>query len=128
MDIDGAGGVIFDAILRLYIAILIVITICSLGNRPQGYKNTYGAAIILFGLCNVIALWCAGYTVYMAVPHTLDGWSNIGRLIQTNAAFRNIAMAFVATCGLYFFGSFIHLEPWHMFTSFLRECQQFTRL
>ena len=30
--------------------------------------------MILFGLCNIITLWCAGYTVYLAVPHTLDGW------------------------------------------------------
>ena len=121
MNFNGAGGIIFDVILKLYIAVLFVITICSLGNRPQGSKMTYGLAILLFGFCNVIALWCAGYTVYMAVPHTLDGWSRFGELIQTNSTFRDIVISLAATYGLYLFSSFIHFEPWHMFTSFIRE-------
>ena len=123
MNLNGAGGIIFDVILRLYLAILFVVTICSLGNRPQGSKMTYGAAILLFGLCNIIALWCAGYTVYMAVPHTLDGWKRFGDLVQDNATFRDIVISLAATYGLYFFSSFIHFEPWHMFTSFARECR-----
>ncbi|KAG8819696.1 Chitin synthase, class 2, partial [Serendipita sp. 401] len=54
MGVDGAGLIIFDVFLKLYIALLFVVTVCSLGNRPQG--------------------------------------SN----------------------------SFLHFEPWHMFTSFLQ--------
>jgi len=30
----------------------------------------------LFGLCNIIAVWCAGYTVYLAVPHDIKGWED----------------------------------------------------
>ena len=37
--------------------------------------------MILFGLCNVITLWCAGYTVYLAVPHTVAGWKNVGKYV-----------------------------------------------
>lgn len=44
----------------------------------QGSKWTYVTAIILFGVCNIITLWCAGYTVYLAVPHTLEGWKDFG--------------------------------------------------
>lgn len=94
---EGAGKEVFDVILKvgfsltwfemrqwtyssqLYIALLFVITVCSLGNRPQGSKWTYSIAIILFGFCNVITLWCAGYTVYLAVPHSVDGWKHIGK-------------------------------------------------
>lgn len=39
--------------------------------------------MILFGFCNVITLWCAGYTVYLAVPHSISGWENIGKYVQT---------------------------------------------
>lgn len=42
------------------------------------------------------------------------------RLIQTNAAFRDIVISLAATYGLYFIGSFMHFEPWHMFTSFIQ--------
>jgi len=40
------------------------------------------------------------------------------RLIKENQTFQQIVIAFLATYGLYFISSFIHLEPWHMFTSF----------
>src|SRR5437660_1094611 len=41
-------------------------------------------------------------------------------LIQTNKTFREIVISLAATYGLYLFGSIIHLEPWHMFTSFIQ--------
>lgn len=115
----GAGVIVFELILKLYIGLIFVVLICSLGNRPQGSKWTYVAAVILFGLCNVVTLWCAGWTVYLSVPHTLDGWSNWQELLN-NPTFRDIAISLIATYGLYFFASFIHFEPWHMFTSFLQ--------
>ncbi|KAG8939573.1 Chitin synthase, class 2, partial [Tulasnella sp. 419] len=117
---QGAGAIVFEIILKLYIALLFVVLICSLGNRPQGSKFTYTLAIILFGICNVITLWCAGWTVYLAVPHTTEGWSNIGELLVENAVFREIVISLLATYGLYFVASFMHFEPWHMFTSFIQ--------
>lgn len=116
---QGAGKIVFELILKLYIGLIFVVLICSLGNRPQGSKWTYVTAIILFGLCNVVTLWCAGWTVYLSVPHTLDGWAKWQELL-TNPTFRDIAISLLATYGLYFFASFIHFEPWHMFTSFLQ--------
>jgi chitin synthase len=79
MDAKKTGGVIFDILLKLYIAILFVVTVCSLGNRPQGSKYTYGLAMILFGLCNVVTLYCAGYTVYAASPKSIAEWENFGQ-------------------------------------------------
>ncbi|KAG8773660.1 Chitin synthase, class 2, partial [Ceratobasidium sp. 428] len=114
----GAGTKVFEVILKLYIALLFVVLICSLGNRPQGSKFTYGAAVVLFGFCNVITLWCAGFTVYLAVPHSLSEWANFDKLLE-NRTFRDIVISLAATYGLYFIGSFMHFEPWHMFTSFI---------
>ncbi|PVF97979.1 hypothetical protein CPB86DRAFT_759334 [Serendipita vermifera] len=120
MGVDGIGPIIFEVLLKLYIAILFVVTVCSLGNRPQGSKYTYGLAIIMFGICNVIALWCAAYTVYLQAPKTAAEWSQFGNLIMNNDAFRDIVISLAATYGLYFVSSFLHFEPWHMFTSFLQ--------
>ncbi|KAI0640023.1 chitin synthase 2 [Trametes polyzona] len=116
----GAGPEVFEVFLKLYLGLLFIILVCSLGNRPQGSKWTYTVCIVLFGLCNVITLWCAAYTVYLAVPHSVEGWKNFPHLVETNATFRDIVISLAATYGLYFFGSFIHLEPWHMFTSFIQ--------
>ena len=41
-------------------------------------------------------------------------------LVQTNATFRDIVISLAATYGLYFVASFMHFEPWHMFTSFIQ--------
>ncbi|KAH0837983.1 glycosyltransferase family 2 protein [Lanmaoa asiatica] len=117
---SGVGQIIFEVFLKLYIVLLFVTTVCSLGNRPQGSKWIYALAMILFGFCNVITLWCAGYTVYLAVPHSASGWKSIGNLVATNQAFREIVISLAATYGLYFISSFMHLEPWHMFTSFIQ--------
>ncbi|TRM61502.1 glycosyltransferase family 2 protein [Schizophyllum amplum] len=116
----GAGKTVFEVILKLYIALLFVVLVCSLGNRPQGSKWTYIFCIVLFGFCNVITLWCAAYTVYLAVPHTIAGWSDFPNLIETNDTFREIVISLAATYGLYFISSFLHFEPWHMFTCFLQ--------
>jgi chitin synthase len=75
--------------------------------------------MILFGFCNVVALWCAGYTVYAAAPKSVAEWSHFGHLVLTNAAFRDIVISLSATYGLYLFSSILHAEPWHIFTCFM---------
>ena len=78
----GAGQEVFEVFLKLYLGLIFIILVCSLGNRPQGSKWTYTICIVLFGLCNVITLWCAGFTVYLAVPHTLAGWKDFGQYVD----------------------------------------------
>jgi chitin synthase len=55
---------------------LVLFTLRRLTYHLQGSKWTYSIAIILFGICNIITLWCAGFTVWLAVPHTLAGWKD----------------------------------------------------
>jgi len=116
----GAGKDVFEVVLKLYIALLFVVLVCSLGNRPQGSKWIYSGAIFLFGLCNIVTLYCAGYTVYLAVPHTVAGWEDFPTLVRTTPALLDIVISLAATYGLYFISSFMHFEPWHMFTSFIQ--------
>lgn len=115
---QGAGKFIFEIFLNLYIGLLFLVLVCSLGNRPQGSKWAYTIAMFLFGLCNIITTWCAGYTVYLAVPHDIAGWKNFPALFKENKTLQEIVVALLATYGMYFISSFMHFEPWHMFTSF----------
>jgi len=94
--------------------------VCSLGNRPQGSKWAYTIAMFLFGVCNIITTWCAGFTVYLAVPHDIAGWKNFPVLLKENKTLQEITIALLATYGLYLISSFMHFEPWHMFTSFVQ--------
>lgn len=117
---SGAGKIVFEIFLNLYIGLLFLVLVCSLGNRPQGSKWAYSIAMILFGLCNIITTWCAAFTVYLAVPHDAAGWKDFPKLLKTTPALQQIVVALGATYGLYFISSFMHFEPWHMFTSFLQ--------
>lgn len=80
----------------------------------QGSKWTYIIAMILFGLCNVVTLWCAGWTIYLALPHTVAGWEDFPELVKTNKTLQELVISIAATYGLYFIASFLHFEPWHM--------------
>ncbi|KAJ3477033.1 hypothetical protein NLI96_g10743 [Meripilus lineatus] len=117
---EGAGSAVFEVFLKLYIALLFATLVCSLGNRPQGSKWTYSIAMILFGFCNVITLWCAGFTVYLAVPHSVEGWKDFPHLVATNKTIQDIVISLVGTYGIYLVASLLHFEPWHMFTSFIQ--------
>ncbi|EKM84011.1 hypothetical protein AGABI1DRAFT_31788 [Agaricus bisporus var. burnettii JB137-S8] len=114
----GAGKAVFEIFLNLYIGVIFLVLVCSLGNRPQGSKWAYTFAILMFGLCNIIATWCAIYTVYNEVRDDLHSVDQFPHVLLHNSDFQQVFIAVLATYGLYFIGSFMHFEPWHMFTSF----------
>jgi chitin synthase len=41
-------------------------------------------------------------------------------LFRENRTLQEVVIAVLATYGMYFISSFIHFEPWHMFTSFIQ--------
>ncbi|CAG8468089.1 34548_t:CDS:2, partial [Gigaspora margarita] len=63
---------LFDAARSLYLVIIVIIFICSMGNRPQGTKLIYTLCIVLFAIIMAFMLYCSIYimylTVYKAVP------------------------------------------------------------
>lgn len=46
----------------------------------------------LFAVLFVIALYCTVWTIYLSVPHTTAGWSDIGALFS-QSGFRDIAIS-----------------------------------
>ncbi|CAG8433877.1 7014_t:CDS:2 [Diversispora eburnea] len=116
----GYGDELFDLARSLYLMVIITIFISSMGNRPQGSKTTYTLCIILFATIMATMLYCAGYTVYLALssgpdPVNFTSFKSIKEAIKT-AAFRDIVISLASTYGLFLFSSLIHGEPWHMIT------------
>ncbi|KAF0508964.1 glycosyltransferase family 2 protein [Gigaspora margarita] len=117
---NGYGDNLFDAARSLYLVIIVIIFICSMGNRPQGTKLIYILCIVLFAIIMPFMLYCSIYimhlTVYKAVP-PLD-FSNLLKIQEAlkNAAFCDIIISVALTYLLYLFSSFIYCEPWHMLT------------
>lgn len=75
--------------------------------------------------CASYRRWMEGLPSVCCVSHHVtlekgDAYGAFSSLVETNATFRDIVISLAATYGLYLFGSIIHLEPWHMFTSFIQ--------
>lgn len=115
----GAGDEIFQVFNKVYIGLLFIVVVCSLGNRPQGSNAMYTLCMIMFAICQGLLLYCAGWTVYQTVPHTAAGWKDYKALFA-NRTFLDLAMSLLATYGLYLISSLLYFEPWHMITSFVQ--------
>ncbi len=110
----GAAKYIF-LILR-YVCVLLISTqfILSLGNRPQGAKRMYLASMIIYGVIMAYTLFAC---IYVVVRQFKQGDDKGPDFTMGNNVFTNVIVSTVSTFGLYFFMSFLYLDPWHMFTS-----------
>lgn len=59
--------------------------VAALGNKPAGSKWWYIAVMCVFAILFGIALFCTGWTIYLAVPHTAAGWRDISSLLDQSA-------------------------------------------
>ncbi|KAJ3071793.1 Chitin synthase, class 2, partial [Quaeritorhiza haematococci] len=116
----GKGVPIFGVLRQIYIMSIVLIFVCSLGNRPQGSKWIYTSCMLLFSLIMAVMLYLGGYTIYLTIPKTSAEWQNVGNLFISRPAFRDVVLSVASTYGLYLVASVLFLEPWHMVTSFVQ--------
>ncbi|KAL5428757.1 hypothetical protein PMIN04_000626 [Paraphaeosphaeria minitans] len=85
--------------------------ILSMGNRPQGARKMFLWSMVAY--C-VIMAYTTFASIYIVVKQLRDPTQpkTLG-----NNVFTNLIISTATTIGLYFFMSFIYLDPWHMFTS-----------
>ncbi|KAK4055626.1 hypothetical protein OIV83_000172 [Microbotryomycetes sp. JL201] len=115
----GQGAKVISIANSVYIATLGITVVCALGNSPRASRWWYCAVMVCFAALFGIALYCTAWTIYLAVPHTLEGWKDITSLLK-KSGFRDIVVSIGATFGLYLLSSIIHLDPWHLFTCFIQ--------
>jgi chitin synthase len=82
-----------------------------MGNRPQGAKKMYLSSMIVYG---IIMAYTTMAALYIVIKQLKDPHITIG---LGNNIFTNVIVSSASTIGLYFFMSFLYLDPWHMFTS-----------
>lgn len=112
----GHAGLYIFTVLR-YVCVLLISTqfILSLGNRPQGSKKMYLASMIIYAIIMAYTLFACIYIVVRQFTHKETEDIGMG-----NNVFTNLIVSTASTIGLYFIMSFLYLDPWHMFTSFLQ--------
>ncbi|KXS12982.1 glycosyltransferase family 2 protein [Gonapodya prolifera JEL478] len=119
-----AGFYIAEPLKAIYLMLICVQFILSMGNRPDG-SRTIGKvctalwALIMFLLIYMIFFGIAQSIISVKNQIQTDGTS-LGQALVTNSIFRNIVISMGSTYGLWFFMSMLFLDPWHMFNSFLQ--------
>lgn len=117
---NDVGFWVFTVTRYIYILLIIAQFIMSMGNRPQGsnwaYKSSMGFFAILMGYMLFGAVYMTVNGIHAAEEAAVAG----GTSILQDAMFRNTVLSLASTYGLYFFASFLFLEPWHMFHSFIQ--------
>ena len=126
------GKYIFIVLRYACILVMCMQFILSMGNRPHGYgpssfflfnlltcdysaKNLYLTGMIVY---SVIMAYTAFCTIYLVVLELMARAGKESHNIKvTGTLFVNIIISLLSTVGLYFFSSFVYLDPWHMFTS-----------
>ncbi|RXW18195.1 hypothetical protein EST38_g7654 [Candolleomyces aberdarensis] len=118
----GLKGInIFNIIINyVYVGLLLMCFILSLGNRPQGAKWFYTTAMIGFALITVYMTFAAFFLAVKGIQNIAAADKITLGSIFTNSIFRNIVLSLLATLGLYILASLIFFEPWHMITSFIQ--------
>ncbi|KAJ5681643.1 Chitin synthase A [Penicillium maclennaniae] len=109
------GKYIFIVLRYAIVLVMCLQFVISLGNRPQGAKNLYLAGIIIYAIVMFYTVFCA---LYLVVIELLSR-AGVGdySLDVSSSLLMNIVLSMLSTVGLYFYTSFLYLDPWHMFTS-----------
>ncbi|KAL1310645.1 hypothetical protein AAFC00_000913 [Neodothiora populina] len=123
---NSATPIINTIVKYVYLAFLLLQFILALGNRPKGSRWSYIVSFCWFGLIQLYITIDALYLVIHAFTDKNTTWfdtDTAGDFVQSFFSSTGpgvIIVALAATFGLYFVASFLYLDPWHMFTSFLQ--------
>ncbi|KAI9497204.1 chitin synthase 1 [Zychaea mexicana] len=122
---NGWGQRFFDIFRYAYLFIIVVVFICSMGNRPQVSKWLFIACLAGFSIIMGYMLFASGWLIFQGVERakeevqwTSDSSSNLLLALQ-DPGLRNILVSVMATYGLYLVSSLLYRQPMHMITSFL---------
>ncbi|KAB8267467.1 chitin synthase-domain-containing protein [Aspergillus minisclerotigenes] len=108
------GKWIFIILRYACVLVMCLQFIISMGNRPQGAKKLYLSGMIVYGIIMVYTIFC---TLYLVVLELIAKTGGDSELAVSDGLFINIVVSLLSSVGLYFFSSFLYLDPWHMFTS-----------
>ncbi|KAI9248781.1 chitin synthase 1 [Phascolomyces articulosus] len=103
-----------------YCLLMIVQFIIALGNRPQGSKFLYTASMVFFALLMGYMLFVTVWITVVGITAVVEDTDASFTAMMGQSLFRNIVVSVCATYVMYFVASFLFLDPWHMFTSFLQ--------
>ncbi|KAI9031195.1 glycosyltransferase family 2 protein [Hyaloraphidium curvatum] len=113
--------VVFQVFTWIYVLLMLVQLIISLGNSPNGSVNVYRFLVIpLWVLIMAIILALIGSNLYFVFSTVAQPGVNVGQLLLSSPNFQATILGLGCTFGLWILASILFLDPWHMVTCFLQ--------
>lgn len=121
-DLNFAPGNILSVVfLWLYLASIVTTFVLSFGNKPKGTEKFYIVIVLFFAILMAYMIFAAIFMAVHSIRTIYKSHTEITvALFFKNTEFRDLVVATSSTYLLYFLASFMYLEPWHMFTSFIQ--------
>lgn len=120
----GAATPIFNAVLQcVYIAFILFQFILGLGNRVRSERISYILSFVVFAfvqlyfIINVLFLVIRIFMQGASQDGSGNGYAYIATFYSSVGSL-TVWITCVSVFGVYYVVSFLHLDPWHMFTSY----------
>lgn len=115
------GNILSVVFLWLYLASIVTTFVLSFGNKPKGTEKFYIVIVLFFAILMVYMIFAAVFMAVNSIKQLIASHTRLSvSLFLLNGEFRDLVIATSSTYALYFVASFLYLEPWHMFTSFIQ--------
>ncbi|KAH0175043.1 glycosyltransferase family 2 protein, partial [Aureobasidium melanogenum] len=120
-SLNFAPGQILSVIFEwLYLATLVTCFVLALGNRPQGSNRFYMIQVYFWASIMAYLIFATVFITVKSVQVEIEEHGFTLSDLFTNSLFLTLIVSMASTYILYFVVSFLFLDPWHMFTSFLQ--------
>ncbi|KAF2468369.1 chitin synthase G [Lindgomyces ingoldianus] len=121
----GHATPIFNAVLQvIYVSTIALQLLLALGSRPRAAHRSYIASFVVFGVSQLYFIMNVIY-LFKRVGNIRFKSSNPGskNFEYINQYFSDIGeltiiVSGIASFGVYIVVGFLHLDPWHLFTSY----------
>lgn len=113
-------GILSVIFLWLYGISIFSTFVLALGNKPTSTEKYYVLNCIFFAILMIYMVFCSIFMSVKSFEDILSSGPISFKGLITQDAFRDLVISMGSTYVLYFAGSIICLQPWHMFTSFVQ--------
>ncbi|PWY96550.1 hypothetical protein BO94DRAFT_481434 [Aspergillus sclerotioniger CBS 115572] len=110
-------GVVFE---WLYLATLVTCFVLALGNRPGGSNKFYMTMVYFWIGIMIYLAFAAVFVTVKSIQSQVEKNGFTFTDLFTNYQFFSIIVSLGSTYVMWFLASFLFLDPWHMFTSFIQ--------
>lgn len=120
-DLLGTTGKILGIVFEwLYLATLVTCFVLALGNRPGGSNKFYMTMVYFWIFIMIYLSFAAIFVTVKSIEKQVAQQNFTVTMLFTNKTFFSIIVSLGSTYVMWFIASFIMMDPWHMFTSFIQ--------